>query len=610
MALSPLQQVAGNAAGATAGTVAGGALSPVAESDAKASNIALADDSAFADVPKLGEKSPIENLELTRAKLDKQIMQMQEALTSRTAQTFDPMMLQVAAGFLKPTRTGSFGESLGSAAENAVAQQARNFDLNRAQLKSTMELSEAMRTQMAQRLMGQLYMTTKDENGKETQTLNPDVAKKLSEVTGDPKYVQAIITNQRQQALKQVGMNMFKPVETTDDEGKTTTKYEFNPNAVYDIMKLSDNPLEDMGKYAEMVPKLRKAGLLKGLQQESGTPFDALVLMNAGPAITERAKYLAKQYANGQMDPDEAEKQADRLLTSATAHMDREAGLAFRETVATLTQQLGVAEHDRKVQADADRVADREKERTRQAEMDEFRKRTEEDRRTDRLQAAADKKERDAQRDQDRRDANAGKLTDEQKLVFRNQVQPIIKKGESAIEALSELDALKSWVQKAPSGIIGGTTARTVGMLTGSEAKTALDNIESITKRLMTTVPRLPGAQSNFDAKNIEKGLGDIADSSKTLEQRMKAIATLEESYNNIKNRAMRAEDHWNTNKTALPLAEFERRPAPADNHPAPGETAAETQNILFTAKTHNISPDEVRRQLAAARRPSGQGRP
>jgi hypothetical protein len=595
MALSPLQQVAGNAAGATAGTVAGGALSPVAESDAKASNIALADDSAFADVPKLGEKSPIENLELTRAKLDKQIMQMQEALTSRTAQTFDPMMLQVAAGFLKPTRTGSFGESLGSAAENAVAQQARNVDLNRAQLKSTMELSEAMRTQMAQRLMGQLYMTTKDENGKETQTLNPDVAKKLSEVTGDPKYVQAIITNQRQQALKQVGMNMFKPVETTDEDGKKTTKYEFNPNAVYDIMKLSDNPLEDMGKYAEMVPKLRKAGLLKGLQQDSGTPFDALILMNAGPAITQRAQYLAKQYASGQMDPDEAEKQADRLLTSATAHMDREAGLAFRETVASFTQQLGTAEHNRKVQADADRVADRERERTRQAEMDEWRKRTEEDRRTDRLQAAADKKERDNQRDQDRRDANAGKLTDEQKLVFRNQVQPIIKKGESAIEALSELDALKSKFPKAPSGTFAGIKANTLGALMGTDENTALREIDSITKRLMTTVPRLPGAQSNFDAANIEKGLGRLTDVTLTNQQRVDIIKDIEKSYTNIKNRAMQVEDHWNANKTALSLTDQARLPGanPPGGNPPP--TAAD---IAATARKYNISEAEVKRKL------------
>jgi hypothetical protein len=595
MALSPLQQVAGNAAGATAGTVAGNAISPVQESDAKASNIALADDSAFADVPKLGEKSPIENLELTRAKLDKQIMQMQEALTSRTAQTFDPMMLQVAAGFLKPTRTGSFGESLGSAAENAVAQQARNVDLNRAQLKSTMELSEAMRTQMAQRLMGQLYMTTKDENGKETQTLNPDVAKKLSEVTGDPKYVQAIITNQRQQALKQVGMNMFKPVETTDEDGKKTTKYEFNPNAVYDIMKLSDNPLEDMGKYAEMVPKLRKAGLLKGLQQDSGTPFDALILMNAGPAITERAKYLAKQYASGQIDPDEAEKQADRLITSATAHMDREAGLAFRETVASFTQQLGVAEHDRKVQADADRVADREKERVRQAEMDEFRKRTEEDRRTDRLQAAADKRERDAQRDQDRRDANAGKLTDEQKLVFRNQVQPIIKKGESAIEALSELDALKSKFPKAPSGTFAGIKANTLGALMGTDENTALREIDSITKRLMTTVPRLPGAQSNFDAANIEKGLGRLTDVTLTNQQRVDIIKDIEKSYTNIKNRAMQVEDHWNANKTALSLTDQARSPGanPPGGNPPP--TAAD---IAATARKYNISEAEVKRKL------------
>jgi hypothetical protein len=545
MALSPLAQVGASATGNAAANTAVPPANPAAESDAIESNVV--NDSAFADVPKLGEKSPIENLELTRAKLDRQIAQMQETLTSRTQAPFDPMMMQVAAGFLKPTKTGSFGESLGSAAENAVAQQARNVELNRAQLESTMKMSESMRAQIAQQLMGQLYKTTKDANGKETHTLNTDVAKKLSEVTGDPKYIQAVVANQRQQALKEVGMNMFKPRETEDADGNKKTVYDFNPTAVYDIMKLSDNPLEDVAKYAEMIPKLRKAGLLSGMKGDESTPFDAMILMAPTPAIKQQAEYLAKQFRNGMIDDDKAYAMSNQMLTMATSHMDREQTRLFNQSMQTLMMGM------------------------RQESLDI------------------------------KKSEQSNKLTDEQKIAYRQQIVPIVNKGQQAIDALSELDNLKSKFPKAPNGTFSGIKAQTWGALMGTDENTALREIDSITKRLMTTVPRLPGSQSNFDAQNIEKGLGRLTDVNLTNKQRLDIIQDVEKSYNNIKNRAMKVEDYWETNKKVLPLSEMVNPKAPEApaNPAAPKKVDNVTDaDIKATAKKYGITEAEVKKRL------------
>jgi hypothetical protein len=53
---------------------------------------------------------------------------------------FDPVLMQTAAGFLKPTKTGSFGESLGYAAEGAGAAAEREAVFQRENQKLEMEL--------------------------------------------------------------------------------------------------------------------------------------------------------------------------------------------------------------------------------------------------------------------------------------------------------------------------------------------------------------------------------------------------------------------------------------------------------------------------------------
>jgi hypothetical protein len=76
---------------------------------------------------------------------------LREALDSRQNQLFDPVMLAMAQGFLSPTKTGSFGESLGNVASLVgPAQQAED--------KRAQEIAN-MKMELAQRELSQRQAT-------------------------------------------------------------------------------------------------------------------------------------------------------------------------------------------------------------------------------------------------------------------------------------------------------------------------------------------------------------------------------------------------------------------------------------------------------------------
>lgn len=86
-----------------------------------------------------------------REALNKALLQMRQSLDARKNRLFDPVLMQAAAGFLKPTKTGSFGESLGSAAENAgiasereMAREAENQKLEMELVSKEMELRQQL----------------------------------------------------------------------------------------------------------------------------------------------------------------------------------------------------------------------------------------------------------------------------------------------------------------------------------------------------------------------------------------------------------------------------------------------------------------------------------
>jgi hypothetical protein len=73
-----------------------------------------------------------------------------ESLDSRRNMPFNPMLMKLAAGMLRPTKTGSFGESLGYAAEGMSEQAEKEFKQRQEDAKLRFELESKMAEQRRQ----------------------------------------------------------------------------------------------------------------------------------------------------------------------------------------------------------------------------------------------------------------------------------------------------------------------------------------------------------------------------------------------------------------------------------------------------------------------------
>jgi hypothetical protein len=93
----------------------------------------------------------VDDLGDQREAMNSALLRMRESLDARKNQLFDPVLMQAASGFLKPTKTGSFGESLGYAAENAGTASERQLLHDAENQKLEMELltkEQELRQQM------------------------------------------------------------------------------------------------------------------------------------------------------------------------------------------------------------------------------------------------------------------------------------------------------------------------------------------------------------------------------------------------------------------------------------------------------------------------------
>ena len=75
------------------------------------------------------------------------LQQIKDALNARTQKNYDPTLLAIAQGFLAPTATGSFGESLGQVAKGvgAVQEQQQKEFMDTAQMR--LQIAQAEREQ-------------------------------------------------------------------------------------------------------------------------------------------------------------------------------------------------------------------------------------------------------------------------------------------------------------------------------------------------------------------------------------------------------------------------------------------------------------------------------
>jgi hypothetical protein len=84
------------------------------------------------------------DLQTQRESLNNQIRTLKDSLDSRMGLPFDPVLMKVAAGFAKPTKTGSFGESMGYAADAAVEAAEKEFARKQGINKLKLELEQKM----------------------------------------------------------------------------------------------------------------------------------------------------------------------------------------------------------------------------------------------------------------------------------------------------------------------------------------------------------------------------------------------------------------------------------------------------------------------------------
>ena len=127
-------------------------------------------------VPSIADKAQ-GDLNQGQILLNAQIERLKSSLDKRMNPPFDPMWMKMAAGFLKPSQTGSFGESLGNAAEGAASQAekdiARHSDIEKMKLELAQKQYELSNQAEAEKMF-------KEHIGRKTTVGAPTVDKALT----------------------------------------------------------------------------------------------------------------------------------------------------------------------------------------------------------------------------------------------------------------------------------------------------------------------------------------------------------------------------------------------------------------------------------------------
>jgi hypothetical protein len=492
------------------------------------------------NVPERGEMSPLADItNKYRSIYDSAAEKLMASLDERKGQLFDPVLLAMAQGFAAPTRTGGFGESLSSAAGLANKASIQQETSARENAMARMQMAQDMMKTGKEREKGELLGALYKQNPVGQFEMDDKIAQRLTQLTGDPAFIKEVMTNQKAKNLRSIGDQMFTETKVAGKGGEPErTVMTFNPNAALQLAKISDDPVKAITQYADMVPKLRKAGMLGDLKGDTSTPFDSIVLMAdalgaQGPAIKLQAKRLAEQYQKGYIDEDKANSLANSMLTAASSTLDRQTSQGMQAVQQAFLRNQAIEASER----------------------------------------ARDKLE-------DKRKEAESKLTDQEKLDYTKVVLPIINEGLKASTAKTQLAQIMGKVSSAPSGALSGAYASSVGRLFGTDDNTALREIASLSKALVTQIPRLPGAASNLDAKNLEASIGKLDDITLTNAQRVKLIRDIDEGFTKLMNRTDEVQNYWESNKKLPPnLMSGAPKPAgtPAQATPVPAPTAPVT---------------------------------
>ena len=120
---------------------------------ARASSMEQVEDSPVTDYI----TKTMEDIDSTRETMNQVIQRLRAGLDNRKNQLFDPVMMAASAGFFKPTRTGSFGESVGYAGEGASLAADKEMQRQKENQKLEVELL-GQEMEMKKQLAGDAVM--------------------------------------------------------------------------------------------------------------------------------------------------------------------------------------------------------------------------------------------------------------------------------------------------------------------------------------------------------------------------------------------------------------------------------------------------------------------
>jgi len=192
-----------------------------------------------------------------------------------------------------------------------------------------------------------------------TLKMNPEMAMKLASITKDPKFLQQLIAEQKQEALSTVGNQLITTTQYTKPDGTTEARFKIDPTKFGDYVKLTGDPLGASEKLADLVKKMRASGLT-GDMGDASNPFETLkftaeLLGKQGQGFMGLINHYSK--LSPSMDPETAAKKATELNEQMTKHLDRNSQMAIalsNNAIASsqrdFNNQLKQSEIDRKIE--------------------------------------------------------------------------------------------------------------------------------------------------------------------------------------------------------------------------------------------------------------------
>lgn len=290
--------------------------------------------------------------------LNNQIQKMIESYGTRTQPSVDPQLAALSEGLGSDTPYFSvaFGRGVAGMSKASSEEERQRREDAKMRLELMKMGSDMSKSDLTRQLMGQLADAVANNDTEKVNAINLQLAK----VTGDPKYAEAIAADTAKKVKREAFSTIFPMKEVTDPKtGEVKKIMEFNPSALSDLLKKSDDPAKLSKEIAETAKEFRKNRMFTGDLSGDPTPFDALAIMGSSPEIKAQAKHLAKQYQSGLLDEDKANTLAQQMLTTSVAHMDRASQLAstnlFHEIQMGFKQDA--AEEKKRAKANEQKVA-------------------------------------------------------------------------------------------------------------------------------------------------------------------------------------------------------------------------------------------------------------